>query len=75
MNQNIKMIIKKINNNLENKTYVLSDNYEDIIEEFKYNMVIKNFSYFYNILLNFISKFKYIIILIIFLFLIMLKNT
>ena len=69
------MIIKKINNNLENKTYVLSDNYEDIIEEFKYNTVIKNFSYFYNILLNFISKFKYIIIFIIFLFLIMLKNT
>ena len=69
------MIIKKINNNLENKTYVVSDNYEDMIEEFKYNTVIKNFSYFYNILLNFISKFKYIIIFIIFLFLIMLKNT
>ena len=69
MNQNIKMIIKRINTNMNNKIYFIDEDYKDIIKEFKINdnIKIKDLSYFYNYFIIFILRFKYIIILFIFL--------
>lgn len=69
MNQNIKMIIKKLNKNISNKIYFIEENNNDIIKEFQINktIIIKDLSYFYNYFIILILRYKYIIILIIFL--------
>lgn len=69
MKKNIKIIIKKINKNIENIEYFYNDYYKE--SEYKDDLIIKDLHYF----LNFIFRYNYIILIIIVIILYIYKNT
>ena len=66
MEKNIKLIIKKIYKT--NKIYFYNEEYNDFINEFEYrnpNIIFINFSYIYNLILQLLKKYKFLLIIII----------
>lgn len=74
MEKNIKLIIKKINKT--NKIYFYNEEYNDFIKEFEYinpNIIFLNFSYIYDLILQLLKKYKFLLIIIIIIYFIYIK--
>ena len=66
MEKNIKLIIKKTYKT--NKIYFHNEEYNDFIKEFEYinpNIIFLNFSYIYNLILQLLKKYKFLLTIII----------
>lgn len=77
MKKNIKIIINK-KKNFDNIYFFKNEIYEDFFKEFEYinnKIIIYDIKFIYNKLINLILKYKILIILLIFIFMLYLKYT